>query len=77
MEEHANAQLFQPLGEPLGVGVERLAARDFITDSEDFGIHGSAVRDGRENNLGAYASVILSAAKDLLSVHEMLRCGSA
>ena len=35
----ADAQLLQPLAEPLGVRVERLAAGDFVADGEDFGVH--------------------------------------
>ena len=41
VKEHANAQFFQPLAEPLGIGVEQLTAGDFVTDGEDFGVHGS------------------------------------
>ena len=42
MIEHADAQLLEPLAEPLGVRVERLAADDFVADGDDFGIHGQS-----------------------------------
>ena len=37
--EYADAQLLQPLAEPLGVGVEKSAAGDLVADGEDFGDH--------------------------------------
>ena len=43
VEEHADAQFFQPLAEPLRIGVERLSAGDFVTDGEDFRVHGRLV----------------------------------
>ena len=39
MIEHADAQLVQPLAEPLRVGVEQLPAGDFVADGEDLGVH--------------------------------------
>jgi len=43
MIEHTDAQFFQPLAEPLGIGVEKLTAGDFVTDGKDFGVHGTMV----------------------------------
>ena len=39
MEEHGDAQLLEPLAEPLGVRVQRLPAGDLVTDGKDFGVH--------------------------------------
>ena len=48
MIEHANAQLFEPLAEPLGVRVESLAAGDFVADGDDFGVHGKRFAVSRQ-----------------------------
>src|SRR5581483_9750884 len=46
-----DADLGQAQAEPLAVGVEVLAARQFAADGEDFGFHGGGPGGGRESFL--------------------------
>ena len=40
VEHHGNAQLSEPLAEPLAVRIQPLAAGEFVTNRNDFGRHG-------------------------------------
>ena len=43
---HRDAQLAQPLAEPLAVGVQPLAAGQLVANGNDFGTHKAESRDG-------------------------------
>jgi hypothetical protein len=39
MKRHRHADLQQPLGQPLAIGVQPLSSRHFVADGDDFGSH--------------------------------------